>query len=352
MLPYDPNGIALPNGNIFGFPVSEIDADIVIIPVPWDATASYSKGTSDGPKSILDASLQLDFYHPKLENAFKTNVFMAPISKEWQMINERFSLDCIEYIDFLENGGEVGANTHFKDVVNQINTGHFALKENLKDRAKTLLSNGKFVAILGGEHSTPLGLMEAINDQGEEFGILQIDAHADLRIAYEGFEQSHASIMYNALKSCENLKRLVQVGIRDISPLEVDMIQESKGRIKTFFDWKLKEQQSEGKTWQNLVNEIISELPKKVYISFDIDGLNPALCPNTGTPVPGGFELHEINYLFFSILETGREIVGFDLNEVAPGKDNEWDANVGARALWNLVVLVEKQRREKLISTN
>jgi agmatinase len=284
-----------------------------------------------------------------MENAFETKVFMAPISSEWKEINERFCLDCIEYIDFLENGGKVSTNPHFKDVVSQINTGHLALKENLKDRAKRLLDAGKFVAILGGEHSTPLGLIEALNDQGDEFGILQIDAHADLRNAYEGFDQSHASIMFNALQSCDKLIRLVQVGIRDIAPSEVELIENSKGRIQTYYDWQIKEEQFEGKTWQEQVREIIADLPKKVYISFDIDGLNPALCPNTGTPVAGGFQLQELNYLFFSLLKSGREIIGFDLNEVAPGKEDEWDANVGARALWNLVVLAEKQRRDKIV---
>jgi agmatinase len=347
MANYDPNGIALPNGNIFGFPVEEKDADFVLIPVPWDATASYGKGTSDGPKAILSASLQLDFYHPELENAFETKVFMTPISKEWKEINDKYCLGCIEYIDFLENGGDVTVNAHFRDVVAEINAGHLALKENLKERSRKLLAEGKFVGILGGEHSTPLGLLEALNEKGEHFGVLQIDAHADLRDAYEGFDQSHASIMFNALKSCENMIRLVQVGIRDIAPSEVDLIENSNGRIQTFFDWQLKNDQYAGKTWKDQVQEIIAELPQKVYISFDIDGLNPALCPNTGTPVAGGFQLQEINYLFFSLLESGREIIGFDLNEVAPGSDDEWDANVGARALWNLVVLAEKQRRSK-----
>ncbi|MFA7272972.1 MAG: agmatinase family protein [Crocinitomicaceae bacterium] len=347
MANYDPNGIALPNGNIFGFPVEEKEADFVLIPVPWDATASYGKGTSDGPKAILAASLQLDFYHPELENAFETKVFMTPISKEWKEINDKYCLGCIEYIDFLENGGDVTANAHFRDVVAEINAGHLALKENLKERSRKLLAEGKLVGILGGEHSTPLGLLEALNEKGEHFGVLQIDAHADLRDAYEGFEQSHASIMFNALKSCENMIRLVQVGIRDIAPSEVELIENSNGRIQTFFDWQLKNDQYAGKTWKDQVQEIIAELPHKVYISFDIDGLNPALCPNTGTPVAGGFQLQEINYLFFSLLESGREIIGFDLNEVAPGSDDEWDANVGARALWNLVVLAEKQRRSK-----
>ncbi|MDG1859194.1 MAG: arginase family protein, partial [Emcibacteraceae bacterium] len=184
------------------------------------------------------------------------------------------------------------------------------------------------------------------NEKHESFGILQIDAHADLREAYEGFEQSHASIMYNILKSCPNMKRLVQVGIRDIAPSEVNLIKESEGRIQTFFDWDIKQRAFAGMSWAEQVRKIIDTLPQKVYISFDIDGLNPGLCPNTGTPVPGGFSLEEINYLFFTLLDSGREIIGFDLNEVSPGENDEWDANVGARALWNLVVLMEKYLRK------
>jgi agmatinase len=345
MSSFDPNAIALPNGNIFGFPVAEEEATIHIIPVPWDATASYGKGTSDGPKAILDASLQLDFYHPLLDNAFDTKVFMSSISDEWKKINDKYCLGCIEYVDFLENGGILSESIHFRDVVSEINNGHLALKQNLKEKASALLDQGKFVCVLGGEHSTPLGLIEALNDRTDSFGILQIDAHADLRESYEAFEQSHASIMFNVLKSCENMHKLVQVGIRDIAPSEIELIENSKGRVTTFFDWNLKKEQFEGKTWQSQVNEIIDSLPQDVYISFDIDGLRPELCPNTGTPVPGGFSLEQVNYLFFQLLEKEKRIIGFDLNEVAPGSVGEWDANVGARALWNLVVLTEKQRR-------
>jgi agmatinase len=106
----------------------------------------------------------------------------------------------------------------------------------------------------------------------------------------------------------------------------------------------LKERQFNGESWQSIVTSIINELPQNVYISFDIDGLHPALCPNTGTPVVGGFELEQITYLFFQLVESGRKIVGFDLNEVAPGESGDWDANVGARALWNLICATEKSR--------
>lgn len=342
---FDPNGVGIANGNLFGFPVTESEADIIIIPVPWDATASYGKGASDGPQVILDASTQLDFYHPKLEKAYETKVFMTPISSEWKEINTKLCLEALEYIDFLENGGKLEENKDFQVTVSKIASAQNALKENLRSRATTLINSGKIVGILGGEHSTPLGLIEAIDQQNKPFGVLQIDAHADLRDAYEGFEQSHASIMFNALKNCKNLTKLVQVGIRDIAQSEIDIINNSNGRISTYFDWDLKETQFIGETWARQVDKILSDLPENVYISFDIDGLSPELCPNTGTPVAGGFKLEEINYLLFKLAESGKRIVGFDLNEVAPGNDNDWDANVGARALWNLVCAVEKNRK-------
>lgn len=341
---FDPNGVGIANGNIFGFPVAEADAEIVIIPVPWDATASYGKGTSDGPKAILDASTQLDFYHHQLEEAWNTQVFMTPISEEWKQINSDLCIQAIEYIQFLEQGGQLTADSEYNAIVMQINETQQALRENLKERSASLLKAGKIVAVLGGEHSTPLGLIQAIDAQGEPFGVLQIDAHADLRPAYERFEQSHASIMFNVVNSCNNLDQLVQVGIRDISGDEAEL-SASHEKIRTYYDWDIKRRQFEGESWKTIADEIIAALPNRVYISFDIDGLNPALCPNTGTPVAGGFELEQINYLFFRLVASGKRIVGFDLNEVAPGESGDWDANVGARALWNLVCAAEKSRR-------
>ncbi|HLP54268.1 MAG TPA: agmatinase family protein [Fluviicola sp.] len=341
---FDPNGVGIANGNIFGFPVEEANADIVIIPVPWDATASYGKGTSDGPQAILDASTQLDFYHPQLPEAWKSQVFMTPISAEWKQINADLCVQAIEYIGFLEQGGQLTDDSPYKTVVDEINAAQLALKENLKERCATLLKEGKTIAVLGGEHSTPLGLIEALDDLGKPFGILQIDAHADLRVAYEDFTQSHASIMYNVVNNCKNLEKLVQVGIRDVAHSEVQLIAGSSV-IETHFDWDIKRRQFEGETWKSIVDGIIRSLPQRVYISFDIDGLHPSLCPNTGTPVVGGFELEQINYLFFQLVEAGKQIIGFDLNEVAPGTGDDWDANVGARALWNLVCATEKSRK-------
>jgi agmatinase len=193
------------------------------------------------------------------------------------------------------------------------------------------------VGVIGGDHSVPLGAIKSIHEKyAGEFGVLHIDAHADLRIAYEGFTWSHASIMYNLMTSQHPPNKLVQVGIRDFCEEEVDFIRERKD-IDTYFDLHLKKRMMEGESWKNLCIEIVSHLPDKVYVSFDIDGLDPTLCPNTGTPVPGGLSFAEALGLLRTICESQRKIVGFDLNEVSGGPTREeWNGNVGARLLYKL----------------
>lgn len=335
---FDPNGVGVANGNLFGFPYSIEEAELIIIPVPWDATASFGKGTSNGPQQVLDASPQLDFYHPRVQNAHEFKVAMLPIDENWKLRNDILCNKAIDYIEFLESGGILENSSDFQQILREVNDAHSELTVWVKETAQRYMNQGKFVALLGGEHSTPLGLIQALAEKNE-FGILQIDAHADLRDAYEGFEQSHASVMFNAIK-IPNVTKLVQVGIRDVAQSEVELTSNNP-KITTFFDWDLKNQNFEGKTWSKQVHEIIEQLPEKVYISFDIDGLRPELCPNTGTPVPGGFSLEQVNFLLFALAESNKKIIGFDLNEVG---DNAWDANVGARALWNLCCAVNLNR--------
>jgi agmatinase len=156
----------------------------------------------------------------------------------------------------------------------------------------------------------------------------------DLRKAYQGFSYSHASIMYNALK-LPGVARLVQVGIRDYCDEELEVVKRAMGRVVTYFDDDIKAQLYEGKTWSAICERIVADLPENVYISFDIDGLNPMLCPNTGTPVPGGLDFNMVTYLLKKLVTTGHKIISFDLNEVSPGT-TDWDANVGARLLYQL----------------
>jgi agmatinase len=133
---------------------------------------------------------------------------------------------------------------------------------------------------------------------------------------------------------------LVQVGIRDYGSDEWDYVKDSNDRVITYFDKDIRNRQFEGETWKHITDEIVEKLPQNVFVSFDIDGLDRKLCPFTGTPVPGGFELEQIFYLLSRLLKSGKTIIGFDLNEVGVGGDTDWDANVGARVLYKLCNLL------------
>ncbi|HEV7621193.1 MAG TPA: arginase family protein, partial [Flavisolibacter sp.] len=243
------------------------------------------------------------------------------------------------YIDYISKGEHVEDNQFIRKTLKEVNEGSYFLNNWVYQQTKSLLDNNKLVALLGGDHSTPLGFIKALGEKYGDFGILQIDAHCDLRDSYEGFVFSHASIMYNTLKEVPQIKKLIQIGIRDYSSGELEFIQQNKDRIRTYFDKEIRERQFEGETFKQIADEIVKELPQNVYISFDIDGLDPKLCPNTGTPVQGGFETEQIFYIFNKIRQAGKHIIGFDLCEVSTS-ENCWDANVGARVLFKLCNLL------------
>lgn len=330
---FDPNGVGLKNGHFIGLPFEEEDAQLILMPVPWDVTVSYSDGTATAPENILEASSQLDLLDPDVPDAWQLGLYFRKPSIEYLSKNQQLRQQAIAYIDFLEQGGKVEENAQMLECLTTINAECNKLKSWVKKECLAILDSGKKVGIVGGEHSSPLGLLEALAERYDHFGILQIDAHMDLRKAYEGFTYSHASIFYNALQ-IPAISQLTQVGIRDYCEEEV-AVANASGRTTTFFNHEIKRAIFEGKTYLQIVNQIIDTLPQNVYISFDIDGLQPNLCPGTGTPVPGGLDFEEAIFLIHAVVKSGRKIIGFDLCEVA-GIGNEWDANVGARVLYRL----------------
>jgi agmatinase len=332
---FNPNDLGNPNLNIFGLPFTEDDARLVILPVPWEVTVSYNAGTARAADHIFTASLQVDLFDPEMKDIWKQGIYMRPTDKKVLTKSDFLRKEAELYISYIAQGEAVSDNKFMCKTLRDINEGSLFLNNWVYEQTKDLLEKGKLVAVLGGDHSTPLGYFKAIAEKHEDFGILQIDAHMDLRKAYEGFNYSHASIMYNALEEIPQIKKLVQVGIRDFCDEEFDYMNNSAGRVVSFFDKDIKEKQYEGEVWKNIVDEIVNQLPQHVFISFDIDGLNPKLCPHTGTPVHGGFEVQEIYYLFKKVIQSGRKIIGFDLNEVGVSHD-EWDENVGARILYKL----------------
>ena len=336
---FDPNSVGNPDNNIFGLPFTEEEARLVILPIPWEVTVSYNAGTARAPEHIFNSSLQVDLFDPDVKDGWKQGFYMRPYDKKVLMKSDYLRKEAELYINYISHAEIVADNKFMCKSLKEINAGSDFLNNWVFERTKELLDAGKLVGLLGGDHSTPLGYFKAIAQKHGDFGILQIDAHCDLRKGYEGFNYSHASIMYNALEEIPQLSKLVQVGIRDYCGEEVDYINANKIRIVTYFDKDIKERQYEGESWKQIVDEVISHLPHKVFISFDIDGLDPKLCPHTGTPVQGGFETEQVFYIFKKLVQSGRQFVGFDLNEVGVSHD-EWDENVGARCLFKLCNLL------------
>jgi agmatinase len=331
---FDPNAPGDAAGGLFGLPFTPDEAQVVVVPIPWEVTVSYRAGTAQGPAAIHEASLQVDLYDPDLPGAWKLGLAMEEEDEAIAAASRKLRPLAADYIGWLEAGEPAEDAAKFATVPASINAEGTKLVKWLKDKTGALLDAGKAVAVLGGDHSTPLGYMHALAERHEEFAILQIDAHCDLRPAYEGFQYSHASIMTNALL-LPQVKKLVQVGIRDMSEQEAEVIETSNGRVALFSQRFLSEEKFAKKSWKKVCGKIIAQLPPKVYISFDIDGLDPKLCPGTGTPVPGGLEFEEATYLIRSIVRAGITIIGCDLNEVAPG-ETEWNGIVGARLLYQL----------------
>ena len=329
---FDPNGPAN-SGKIYGLPFDTKTADLILIPVPWEVTVSYLAGTANGPQHILEASSQVDLHQKDIKNAWKMGIEMLPIEDSIRQKSDENRVLAQEYIGLYEIDEE--ASVEGKKLLKAINKACAEMVEWVKDQTASLLDQGKLVGIVGGDHSTPLGAIQAIAERYESFGVLQLDAHMDLRKAYENFEYSHASISYNMMK-LPQIEKIVQVGIRDFCEEEVKFAEKDEERITVFYDDDIKVGMFEGESWTIICDRIIKELPQNVYITFDIDGLRPELCPNTGTPVPGGLSYSEAIYLLTRLVKSGKKIIGFDLNEVAPGDNTDWNGNVGARILYRL----------------
>lgn len=332
---FDPNQPAA-MGSLWGLPFSVDEAALVILPVPWEVTVSYGAGTASAPSAVVEASIQVDLYNESFPQAWTQGIAMAPAPPELERLNGTMRAKALELIEAASGGALDGSERSLAEV----NAACETMVARVRSDAAAFLDEGKLVGVLGGDHSVPLGLLRALDercDAPEGFGILHIDAHCDLRDAYEGFVHSHASIMRNAL-GLSRLSKLVQVAVRDYCDEEIDVVRESGGSIELYTDRALSRRRFRGESWSAIVETILRGLPENVYVSFDIDGLDPSLCPGTGTPVPGGLGYEEAVYLIEELVSTQRKIIGFDLSEVSPSgeRGSVWDANVGARLLYRL----------------
>ena len=339
---FDPNAAAAGDG-VFGLPHTPDEARVVLVPVPFEATTSYGGGTAHGPRAILAASRQVDLYDHETGTPYESGIAMLHESASMRTWSEEGGSLAREF-RALRDANEAASRYPGRDMMEaqslqaRVNGLCGQLNAALQAQVRALVGRGKIVGTVGGDHGAVFGAIAAHAEQFPGLGILHFDAHADLRHEYEGFTWSHASIMNNVIRRLPGVARLVQVGIRDFCAEERDLVRDSGGRIRSFYDADMARARFAGATFKSQVDAIVAELPAQVYVSFDIDGLDPALCPNTGTPVPGGLSFQEASYLLGAVAHSGRRIIGFDLVEVAPdAAGGEWDANVGARLLYKLI---------------
>ncbi len=286
--------------NFLGIEKSKSDyksADIVVLPVPYERTVSYGGGTRLGPRAILEASHYVEFYDEELDRELTDSVRIATVPP----------------VDLRSLGGRKAIDRIGRTV-------------------RTLLDDGKFVATLGGEHTISSAPIRAYFDRYPDLSVLHIDAHSDLRQEYEGDPYSHASVM---ARVCDFLdpSRLVQVAIRAQCAEEAAFIRE-RG-VNTFYAYALHggKFDSPGQTWQDAV---CSKLTGSVYVSFDVDGLDPSVMPATGTPEPDGLTWHEAVSLLRKAGERSK-IVGCDVVEFAPIKGLHHASETAAKLLYTIL---------------
>lgn len=341
---FDPDGVGVANGSYFGLPFEPEAAELVLISAPWDVTVSYGAGTAYAPDAIIEASTQLDFHDPLAPGAWRRGIATADVDYSLLENSQRLRSDAARVIDHLEGGGSPD-DEYVVRKLRRVNEGCAAMNANIEAQAARWLDAGKRVGLVGGDHSTPYGLLRALGTRCGRFGILHIDAHCDLREAYEGFACSHASIMHNVLRDVPQVERLVQVAVRDFSEAEAARAA-ADPRIVTFDDLSLAEAAFGGEPWGDTCRRIVAELPEEVYVSFDIDGLSFENCPHTGTPVSGGLTFNQAVWLLAEVVRSGRRIIGFDVVEVTSSPDERIDAITGARVLWKLCGLTLRSQGE------
>lgn len=331
-----------PHATLFGLPPAPEQARIHVLPVPWDATCSYGRGTAQGPLAIQQASLQLDLMDPVFGEVWRQGIHLHTAGSEltgWAD-EARHAVDRLQQKDL-----EAGDRTALIEEIDRLSD---LRSRHVETWTRRCFADGHIPAILGGDHSSPLGAIRAAASLGD-LSILHLDAHLDQRAAYDGLRESHASIFYNVLEQCSQVTRLLSLGVRDYSAGEWERVKQQPDRVQAIPLPQWQEKLLGGRHFSALCDRALSFLGERVWISFDIDVLSPELCPRTGTPVPGGLGFAEATHILHAIAATGRQIVGFDLCEVwGPGPEAraatgpedlaqlEWDANVGARILYKL----------------
>jgi agmatinase len=259
-------------------------AKIVLIPVPYDGTSTWQKGSDKGPKAFLEASENMELYDIETDTeVYQQGVFLA-------------------------------------DAVTE-NTSPEAMVEAVHQTTKKYIKRNKFVTIFGGEHSVSIGTIRAFNEMYSSLTVLHIDAHADLRKEYEGSTCNHACAVYEASQTTN----LIQVGIRSMDVIEKTVMDAEK----TYFAHDM----AVDDTW---IDSAIDQMTENVFVTFDLDAFDPSIMPSTGTPEPGGLLWYETLEFLKQVFEE-KNVVGFDIVELCPNEKEKSSDFLAAKLYYKML---------------
>ncbi len=263
---------------------NESNSKIVVIPVPYDKTSTWIKGADNGPSAILEASANMELYDIETDSEiYKSGIYTA---------------------------SPVVESASSEKMMNSV-----------KNKVNNYIKKGKFAVVLGGEHSISIGSIKAHVENYNNLCVLQLDAHSDLRDSYNGSKYSHACVMARAREICP----IVQVGIRSIDSSEFKVM--NKERV--FFAKDIQK----NKEW---VKGVVRLLSDKVYLTIDLDVLDPSIMPSTGTPEPGGLLWYDILALLKEVIDK-KELVGFDIVELCPNPANKAPDFLASKLLYKIL---------------
>lgn len=275
-------------------------AKIVVLPVPYDGTSTYGKGADKGPDAMIASSGYVELYDIETNSeVYKTGIHTAP------------SLN-------------ITNKTNPEEVNNKI-----------QETAKKFIKDGKFVVMLGGEHSISTGLARALHEKYQNLSVLHFDAHGDTRDSYHGSKYNHACVM---ARIREFVPSLVQVGIRAI---DMEEVENRKKNQHIFFAHEIAD--SNNTAW---MQKAIDQLTDNVFISIDLDVFDPAIMPSTGTPEPGGMWWYQFMTFMNKVIQQ-KNVVGFDVVELAPVEGSPASDFLAAKMIYQMLSKIYAKKGKK-----
>ncbi|MBA3016773.1 MAG: agmatinase [Proteobacteria bacterium] len=269
------------------------EASIAILPIPYDGTSTWMKGSNLGPQALLDASANMELYDIETDSeVFKRGIV---------------TIDPVSCPDDPE-----------------------AMVDVVCDRARSILNDGKFIVGIGGEHTISIGSVRAAAERFSDLSVLQFDAHSDTRNEYEGSRYNHACVMSRIAEICP----YVQAGIRSMDSSELERL----NRDRTFFAHEIL-------NGSNVTNKILKALTHNVYITIDLDVFDPSIMPSTGTPEPGGLDWYSLIKLIKLVVRE-KDVVGMDVTELLPNPANRSPDFMAAKLVYRVLSMIFTKKKE------